>query len=191
MFLKSVELEGFKSFAENTRVEFTDGFTAIFGPNRCGKHNFIEAITWALGISDDDGDSADDVIFRGTEQYAKSACAKVTLTLADETKITRSISQTGENNFFINEKATSKSEVLSLLENAGLPNGERVVITQDFVQEFAQNTCDKTLSRTEKMIEALSSILSSDKNLLPIYFLDRVDVLFDEKKLRKVCRYAA
>lgn len=59
MFLKSVELEGYKSFAENTRVTFADGFTAIFGPNGCGKHNFIEAIIWALGISDDDGDSAD------------------------------------------------------------------------------------------------------------------------------------
>ncbi|MDR2588545.1 MAG: AAA family ATPase, partial [Spirochaetales bacterium] len=87
MFLKSVELFGFKSFADRSRIEFTDGISALLGPNGCGKSNVVDAIKWVLGEQGAKSlraDKMEDVIFNGTETRKPLNVAEVALTLANE-----------------------------------------------------------------------------------------------------------
>lgn len=187
MFLKSIELEGFKSFAENTHVEFGDGISAIIGPNNSGKSNIADGVAWVFGEGKNSVCfSADNVIFRGNEKHAKSETAKVTLTFVDETKITRTVARTGEDKFFINEKPTIENEVRSLLEKTGIYENSCVVINQDVLQKLAEGKSDKNLSESEKGYAFISSTLSSTgEKLLPLYILDDIDAFFDAKHIER------
>ena len=87
MFLKNLDIFGFKSFADRTRVEFVDGITALLGPNGCGKSNVVDAIKWVLGEQASRAmraEKMEDVIFNGTENRKPVNVAEVTLTLANE-----------------------------------------------------------------------------------------------------------
>ena len=84
MIFKKIEMVGFKSFADRTIIEFNDNFTAIVGPNGCGKSNVSDAIRWVLGEQSPKtlrGDSMQDVIFNGTEKRKSLSYCEVTLTL--------------------------------------------------------------------------------------------------------------
>ena len=88
MFLKSLDIFGFKSFAEKTRVEFANGITALVGPNGCGKSNVVDAVKWALGEQASRAmraEKMEDVIFNGTEERRALNVAEVVLTLTNET----------------------------------------------------------------------------------------------------------
>lgn len=187
MFLKSIELEGFKSFAENTHVEFGDGISAIIGANSSGKSNIADAVAWVLLEGKNSGTfSAEELIFNGNEKHAKSETAKVTLTFVDETKITRTVARTGEDNFFINEKPTTENEVRSLLEKTGICKNSCVVINQDVLQKLAEDKSDKNLSESEKAYAFISSTLSSTgEKVLPLYVLDDIDAFFDAKHIER------
>lgn len=187
MFLKSIELEGFKSFAENTHVEFGDGITAIIGANSSGKSNIADAVAWVFGEGKNSaGFSVEELIFNGNEKHAKSETAKVTLTFIDETKITRTLSRTGEDNFFINEKPTTENEVRSLLEKTGICKNSCVFINQDVLQKLAEGKSDKNLSESEKAYAFISSTLSSTgEKVLPLYVVDDIDAFFDDKNLER------
>lgn len=187
MFLKSIELEGFNSFAEKTYVEFGSGITAIIGPNSSGKSNIADGVAWGFGESKNSaGFSAEELFFNGNEKHAKSETAKVTLTFIDETKITRTLSRTGEDNFFINEKPTTENEVRSLLEKTGIYENSCVFINQDVLQKLAEDKSDKNLSESEKAYAFISSTLSNTgEKLLPLYVLDDIDAFFDDKKFER------
>ena len=87
MFLKSLEVFGFKSFADRTHIEFADGVTALLGPNGCGKSNVVDAVKWVLGeqsAKNMRAESMEDVIFNGTQSRKALNVAEVTLTISNE-----------------------------------------------------------------------------------------------------------
>ena len=115
MFLKSLEIYGFKSFADRTHISFADGITALLGPNGCGKSNVVDAIKWVLAENKSKNlraASMEDVIFNGTEARPALSIAEVTLTIANENgllpmedteiAIKRRLYRSGENQYFIN-----------------------------------------------------------------------------------------
>ncbi|MDR2048521.1 MAG: AAA family ATPase, partial [Treponema sp.] len=87
MFLKRLDIFGFKSFADRTQVEFADGITALLGPNGCGKSNVVDAVKWVLGEQAAKtlrAEKMEDVIFNGTENRKPLNVAEVALTLTNE-----------------------------------------------------------------------------------------------------------
>ncbi|MCF6334897.1 MAG: AAA family ATPase, partial [Spirochaetales bacterium] len=86
MFLKSVEIFGFKSFADRSKIEFTEGISSLLGPNGCGKSNVVDSIKWVLGEQATKmlrADKMEDIIFNGTESRKALNVAEVTLTLSN------------------------------------------------------------------------------------------------------------
>ena len=116
MYLKSLELQGFKSFADKTVLEFKPGITAIIGPNGSGKSNIVDAIKWVLGeqsMKSLRGAKSEDVIFAGTQNRKSLGFAEVSMIIDNsdgelpieynEVTVTRRLYRTGETNYFINK----------------------------------------------------------------------------------------
>ena len=87
MFLKSLDIHGFKTFAQKTGLTFKPGVTAIVGPNGCGKSNIVDAIRWVLGEANARslrGEVMEDVIFSGSEEMKPLGMAEVSLTIVND-----------------------------------------------------------------------------------------------------------
>ena len=128
MFLKSLEVFGFKSFADRTKIEFADGITALLGPNGCGKSNVVDAIKWVLGEQATKSlraEAMEDVIFNGTESRKALSVAEVTLTVINENgllpldmpeiTIKRRLYRTGDSEYYVNNSRSSLSLTGALL----------------------------------------------------------------------------
>ena len=138
MFLKSLEIFGFKSFADRTHINFADGITALLGPNGCGKSNVVDAIKWVLAENRSKNlraESMEDVIFNGTETRPALSMAEVTLTIANENgllpledseiAIKRRLYRNGENEYFINSNQVGASSIRKLFMDTGVGNSGR------------------------------------------------------------------
>lgn len=149
MFLKSLDIFGFKSFADRTRIEFADGITALLGPNGCGKSNVVDAIKWVLGEQASKAmraEKMEDVIFNGTENRKPLNVAEVTLTLANETgllpidvpeiQIKRRLYRSGESEYFINSTPVKLKDVRELFWDTGVGKAAYSVMEQGKIDQI-------------------------------------------------------
>ncbi|MFQ3593157.1 MAG: chromosome segregation protein SMC [Gemmataceae bacterium] len=143
MFLKSLDISGFKSFADKTHIEFHKGVTAIVGPNGCGKSNVLDAIRWALGEQSAKalrGGSMQDVIFGGTDSRKPLAMAEVTLTFSEcetalgteyhDVAITRRVFRDGAGEFEINKTPCRLRDIHQLFMDTGIGRSAYSIMEQ-------------------------------------------------------------
>jgi chromosome segregation protein len=143
LFLKSLTLKGFKSFADRTSLEFEPGIAVVVGPNGSGKSNVVDAVAWVLGaqgVRSLRGGKMDDVIFAGTPRRPPSAKAEVSLTIDNserllpvdwgEVTITRTLTRDGESGYAINGKACRLLDILELLSDTGVGRTQHVIVGQ-------------------------------------------------------------
>ncbi|MBR4374577.1 MAG: AAA family ATPase [Treponema sp.] len=148
MFLKSLDIFGFKSFADKTHVEFADGITALLGPNGCGKSNVVDAVKWVLAENKAKNlraDTMESVIFNGTESRPPLNIAEVTLTLCNENHILpldtsevalkRRIYRSGENEYYINNKQVNSIEIRRLFMDTGVGKAAYSVMEQGKIDQ--------------------------------------------------------
>ena len=133
MYLKSLELQGFKSFPDKTVIRFGDDITAIVGPNGSGKSNISDAILWVMGEQSSKtlrGAKMEDVIFGGTQKRGSVGFAEATLTLdntdralpydADEVKVTRRYYRSGEGEYYINRQSARLRDIHEMFMDTGM-----------------------------------------------------------------------
>lgn len=149
MFLKEIEIQGFKSFADKTKVVFDQGVTAVVGPNGSGKSNITESLRWALGESSVKslrGGKMPDVIFAGTETRKPLNYASVTVVLdnsdhfikqaSDEIRVERHIYRSGDSEYRIDGKKVRLRDVHDLFMDTGLGRDSFSIISQGKVEEI-------------------------------------------------------
>ncbi len=149
--LKRLELNGFKSFAQKTSIEFPTGITAIVGPNGSGKSNIIDAVRWLLGERESRnlrGAKAEDLIFAGTPKRPRVGQAQASLYFENsgnffpsefsEIVVTRQVSRDGDNKFFINKAEVRLKDLIDFFAKARLGTKGLVVISQGNSDVFIQ-----------------------------------------------------
>lgn len=149
MFLKSLELYGFKSFADKTRLEFADGTTSLLGPNGCGKSNIVDAIKWVLGEQSTRtlrAGKMEDVIFNGTEKRKAMNVAEVTLVINNEdqvlpserteVEIKRRLFRSGESEFFINREQVRLRDIRELFFDTGVGKSAYSILEQGKIDQI-------------------------------------------------------
>lgn len=152
MFLKRIEMQGFKSFADKTVIAFEHGITGVVGPNGCGKSNIADAVRWVLGEQSAKsmrGEKMNDVIFAGSADRKKLNMAEVTLvfdnkdhilnTPLDEVEVTRKLYRdSGDADYLINNKSVRLKDVVDLFLDTGLGKDSLSIISQGNVVSFAE-----------------------------------------------------
>ncbi len=149
MFLKSLDIFGFKSFADKTHIDFAEGITALLGPNGCGKSNVVDAIKWVLAERNSKNlraEKMEDVIFNGTERRAALNTAEVTLTIAndkgllpldeEEIAITRRLYRSGDQEYFINKRPAGPTEIRRLFMDTGVGKAAYSVMEQGKIDQI-------------------------------------------------------
>jgi chromosome segregation protein len=147
-----LEIQGFKSFAEKTRLTFEKDITAIVGPNGSGKSNIADAILWVMGEQRSKalrGSKMEDVIFGGTEKRGALGYAQVSLILDNSARIfdsdsaeimlTRRYYRSGESEYFINREPVRLKELNSLLMDTGLGRDGYSIIGQGRIAEIVSS----------------------------------------------------
>ncbi|BCB03324.1 chromosome segregation protein SMC [Bacillus sp. KH172YL63] len=149
MFLKQLEVMGFKSFAERISVEFVPGVTAVVGPNGSGKSNIIDAIRWVLGEQSAKslrGAKMEDVIFAGSDSRKALNIAEVTLVLDNEdgalpidyseVSVTRRVYRSGDSEYLLNKQPCRLKDIIELFMDSGLGKEAFSIISQGKVEEI-------------------------------------------------------
>ncbi len=147
MYLKKIEISGFKSFADRTTITFDQGLTAVVGPNGSGKSNITEAIRWVLGEQSAKnlrGGKMPDVIFAGTAIRKPLNIAEVTVVLDNEERflpldfsevsVTRRLNRSGDSDFFINKQNCRLKDIIDLFMDSGLGKESFSIISQGKVE---------------------------------------------------------
>jgi chromosome segregation protein len=149
VFLKSLEIFGFKSFADRTRVEFSDGITALLGPNGCGKSNVVDAIKWVVGeqaAKSLRAERMEDVIFNGTESRKPVNVAEVCIVISNEKNILaldmpeisikRRLYRSGESEYYINDQQVKLKDVRELFWDTGVGKSAYSVMEQGKIDQI-------------------------------------------------------
>jgi chromosome segregation protein len=164
LYLKALEIQGFKSFADKTRLTFEKNITAIVGPNGSGKSNISDAILWVMGEQRSKalrGNKMEDVIFGGTEKRGALGYAQVSLIIdnsahifdydSSEIMLTRRYYRSGESEYYINREAVRLKDINNLLMDTGLGRDGYSIISQGRIGEIVSN---KSTDRREVFEEA-------------------------------------
>ncbi len=146
MFLKRLQILGFKSFADKTTIDFADGVTAVVGPNGSGKSNIGDAMIWVLGESNARtlrADSSSEVIFAGSTKRKPLGMAEVSLTIDNtartlptdfaEVTVTRRVYRSGESEFLINKSPCRLKDIQELFMDTGVGRSSYAILTQSEV----------------------------------------------------------
>ena len=152
MFLKRIEMQGFKSFADKTIISFTDPITGVVGPNGCGKSNIADAVRWVLGEQSARsmrGEKMNDVIFAGSADRRKVNMAEVTLVFdnsnhilnddREEIEVTRRLFRdSNDAEYLINRNQVRRKDIIDLFLDTGLGRDSLSIISQGNVVSFAE-----------------------------------------------------
>ncbi|MDF2986379.1 MAG: chromosome segregation protein [Eubacterium sp.] len=149
MYLKKLEIQGFKSFADKINLDFTSGITAVVGPNGSGKSNIGDAVRWVLGEQSAKtlrGSKMEDIIFAGTEHRKSVGFAEVSLTIDNsdnylpvsysEVTITRRVYRSGESEYYINKTSCRLKDIHELFLDTGIGRDGYSIIGQGRVDEI-------------------------------------------------------
>lgn len=152
MYLKKVEIHGFKSFADRTEIEFEKGITGVVGPNGSGKSNVSDAIRWVLGEQSAKtlrGSKMEDVIFAGTTRRKPIGMAEVTLTLDNtqgrlpldysEVSVTRRVYRSGESEYYLNKSVCRLKDIKEIFMDTGVGIDGYSIIGQGRIDEILSN----------------------------------------------------
>jgi len=152
MYLKRLELQGFKSFADKTVLEFRPGITSVIGPNGSGKSNISDSIRWVLGeqsMKSLRGSTSSDIIFAGTQNRKSLGFAEVSIVIDNsegklpieynEVTVTRKIYRTGETGYFINKTPCRLKDILELFMDTGIGKDGYSIIGQGKIDEILSN----------------------------------------------------
>src|SRR5690349_1078069 len=202
MYLKSLEIVGFKSFAEKTRLEFLPGVTAIVGPNGCGKSNVSDSIRWVLGEQSAKalrGGEMADVIFTGTDGRKPLGMAEVSLTIGgldqehlkaagvdiayNEVTVTRRVFRDGNSEYFINKTGCRLKDIQQLFMGTGVGRTSYSIMAQGNITQILSSKPEDrrmvfeeaagiTKFKSQKK-EALRKLEYTEQNLLRVSDLIR------------------
>jgi chromosome segregation protein len=162
MHLQSLELLGFKSFADKTIFNFHDGITAIVGPNGCGKSNVLDAVRWVLGEQSAKslrGDEMADVIFNGSDKRKPVGFAEVSVTFTDcakdlgvdwhDVRVTRRVYREGNSEYFLNKTPCRLRDVQALFADTGIARAAYSMMEQGKIDlEFASGRSPRSFRRS-------------------------------------------
>lgn len=192
MYIKNLNLHGFKSFAIETNIEFNEGVTVVLGPNGIGKSNIVEAFLWVMGeqsasrLRIDSAKGLESVIFHGTDNRKPSSLAQVALTLdnksrwikkydIDEVIVTRKYYRKGLSEYYINDEQVRLKDIVDMFLDTGLGKNAYSVIKQGTVSEIAKQKPEERRSiienaagiskYLERRREAAKKLEESERNL--------------------------
>lgn len=156
MYLKQLDILGFKSFANRTAVKFSPGITAIVGPNGCGKTNILDALRWVLGeqkISLLRGAKMEEVIFNGTREVKPLGMAEVTLNVVNnrgvlpteynEVQVTRRLFRSGDSEYLLNKVPCRRKDIMDLFVDTGMGAHSYSVIQQDMIDSVISDKAEE------------------------------------------------
>jgi chromosome segregation protein len=215
MFLKRIELAGFKSFADRTELEFVRGITAVVGPNGSGKSNISDGIRWVLGEQSAKslrGGKMEDVIFAGSDARKAVNYGEVSLTLDNtsqslpldfnEVTVTRRVHRSGDSEYFINKQACRLKDITELFMDTGIGKEAYSIIGQGRIEEILSTKSEDRRGIFEEASgivkyksrkrEAEKKLNDTEQNLLRIHDLvseleDQIEPLRDQSE--KAIRY--
>ncbi|MDP4247320.1 MAG: chromosome segregation protein SMC [Bacteroidota bacterium] len=167
MRLKSLEIKGFKSFADKTQISFDEGITGIIGPNGCGKSNIIDSIRWVIGeqkISHLRSENLESLVFNGSRTRSASGLAEVSLTFENTRNllpmefntvtITRKFYKSGESEYRLNDVSCRLKDIQNLFMDTGVSTDSYAIIELGMVDDIIK---DKDNSR-RRMLEQAAGV---------------------------------
>ena len=167
MRLKSLEIKGFKSFADKTHINFNEGVTGIIGPNGCGKSNIVDSIRWVIGeqkISHLRSENLESLVFNGSKSRSASGLAEVSLTFENTRNllptefstvtITRKFYKSGESEYRLNDVSCRLKDIQNLFMDTGITTDSYAIIELSMVDDIIK---DKENSR-RRMLEQAAGI---------------------------------